>query len=136
MKDGFVLGIVLTVALGFHHLERSSNASAGSAFDIAITVSPSTIVLGYDKGDRVTVHTDIPLAQVDRASVTMNGITPLFVKADNCGDLVAKFDQASVEALVEPPSATLTLTGLTIDGAPFSGSDDVRVIDDPSPEDW
>ena len=108
--------------------------SSGTAIDIAVTVSPHTIVLGCEKGDRVTVHTDIPLGQVNRESVALSGISPVLVKADSCGNLVAKFDQASIEALVELPEATLLLTGMTTDDVPFRGSDTVRVIEDPSPE--
>ena len=108
--------------------------SSEAVIDIALSVSPNTIVLGCDKGDRVTVHTDIPLAQVNRESVALSGVAPVLVKADNCGNLVAKFDQALIEALVAPPEATLVLTGTTTDEVPFSGSDTVRVIEDPSPE--
>jgi len=50
-----------------------------------------------------------------------------WTKADCRGELVAKFDEAAVKAIVEPPSATLTLTGMTIDGDEFSGSDTVKV---------
>ncbi len=108
--------------------------SSETAIDIAISVSPQTIVLGCDKGARVTVHTDIRLAVVDRASLTLSGVSPVLVKADSRGNLVAKCDQASIEALVAPPEATLVLTGATKDGVPFGGSDTVRVIEDPSPE--
>ena len=80
------------------------------------------------------MHTDIPLALVDRESVTLSGVSLVLVKADNRGNLVAKFAQASIEAHVAPPEATLVLTGTTKDEVPFSGSDTVRVIEDPSPE--
>jgi hypothetical protein len=109
--------------------------STEAAMEIAISIAPNTIVLGCDKGDRVTVHTDIALGVVDRATVELSGVSPLLIKADNRGNLVAKFDQASIEALVAPPDATLVLTGMTKDGVAFSGSDTVRVIEDPSPED-
>jgi hypothetical protein len=108
--------------------------SSETAIEISISVSPKTIVLGLDKGDRVTVHTDIPLALVDRESLTLSGVSPVLVKADNRGNLVAKFAQASIEALVAPPEATLALTGTTTGEVPFRGSDTVRVIEDPSPE--
>ena len=108
--------------------------SSEAAIDIAISVSPKTIVLGSDKGDRVTVHTDIPLAQVNGESLALSGVSPVLVKADSCGNLVAKFDQELIEALVTPPEATLVLTGTTTDEVPFGGSGTVRVIEDPSPE--
>ncbi|MBU0717615.1 MAG: hypothetical protein KJ749_05140 [Planctomycetes bacterium] len=134
MKGTVVVGCLLGVALGSFLPGAISLGSTETAIDIAITVSPKTIVLGCEKGDRITVHTDISLTEVDRESLTLNGVAPVLVKADNQGNLVAKFDQESIEALVAPPGATLTLTGATIDHVPFSGSDDVRVIDDPAPE--
>lgn len=102
--------------------------------DVLVTVSPSTIVLGCDKGSMVTVHTDIALSAVDRTSVELNGVPAAYTKSDNCGNLVAKFNQEDIEAIVAPPDATLVLTGMTIDGFPFSGADTVRVIEDPAPE--
>lgn len=102
--------------------------------DVLVTVSPSTIVLGCDKGAMVTVHTDIALSVVDRNSVELSGVPAAFTKSDNCGNLVAKFSQEAIEAIVAPPDATLVLTGMTIDGFPFSGADSVRVIEDPAPE--
>jgi hypothetical protein len=109
-------------------------ADADASRDIWVKVSPNTIVLGSEKGSNVTVHTDIPFVVVDRSSVALNEITPYLTKADDCGNLVAKFRQGEVEAIVAPPTVMLTLTGLTLDGGSFAGSDSVRVIDDPSPE--
>ena len=134
MKRTIVSASLLTVVLLAYGPGAFCLGSSDAAIDIAVSVSPKTIVLGCDKGDRVTVHTDIPLAQVDRESVALSGVLPLLVKADSCGNLVAKFDQESIERLVAPPEATLVLTGTTKDDVPFSGSDNVRVIDDPSPE--
>ena len=102
--------------------------------DVLVTVSPSTIVLGCDKGAMVTVHTDIALSAVDPTSVELDGVPAEFTKSDNRGNLVAKFSQEAIEAIVAPPEATLELTGMTIDGFPFSGADTVRVIEDPAPE--
>lgn len=111
-----------------------TSAPASDAIEIDATVSPSTIVLGLDKGAAVTVHTDIPLSAVDRPSVALSGVSAYLTKADSCGNLVAKFHQEEIEAIVAPPEATVVLTGFTKDGDPFSGADTVRVIDDPSPE--
>ncbi len=73
------------------------------------------------------MHADIPYSDVDGSTVTMNGISPAVVKADNRGDLVVKFDRPDVVAVVSPPEATLTLSGLTVTGEPFSGSSTVPV---------
>ena len=111
-----------------------ASALLGGTIDVCVTVSPSTIVLGLDKGASVTVHTDIALSAVDGASVALSGVPAYLTKADCRGNLVAKFHQEEIEAIIAPPEATLVLTGITTDGAPFSGSDTVRVIYDPSPE--
>lgn len=103
--------------------------SRGSAvLEVTIMVSPSRIAIGSD-GTWVTVHADIPYAQVATETVELSGVTPVSTKADDCGDLVIKLDREDVVNIVEPPSATLVLTGQTIDGTPFSGSDTVDVMD-------
>ncbi|MBN2081327.1 hypothetical protein JW859_03870 [bacterium] len=101
---------------------------------LGIAVSPQTFILGQEQGS-VSVHTDLPFSQVDKDYwVTLNGVAATGIGADSCGDLVAKFDEAEIEAIVAPPSAVLTLEGQKTDGTPFSGSDTVRVIVDPRPE--
>jgi hypothetical protein len=102
--------------------------NAGEAVTISIQVSPQTIVLS-SLGGTVSVHTDIPLSIVDRESVQMDGMVPYLVKSDARGNLVAKFDLATVKARVSPPSATFTLTGYTLDGDAFTGTDTVVVKD-------
>ena len=134
MRRTFVCIYVFVALWGsFTGEARPVRADVTTSREIWITVSPKTIVLGCDKGDRVTVHTDIPLVVVDRSAIALNGIQPVLVKADDRGNLVAKFDQEAVESIVAPPTATLTLTGITVDGDSFSGSDSVRVIADRSP---
>ena len=93
---------------------------------IFIKVSPGTIVIGSDV-TWVTVHTDIPLRAVDCSTVTLNGISVAWTKADTKGNLVAKFNFNKIENIVTPPNAILTLRGLTKDGIPFAGSDTVIV---------
>jgi hypothetical protein len=82
----------------------------------------------------VTVHANIPLAEVKADSLALNGIAPVSVApvsvfADAQGNLVAKFCQRAIEDLeiVVPPEATLTLTGTDINDQPFSGSAVIRV---------
>lgn len=97
---------------------------------VPIQVSPAVIVIGAPV-QWVTVHADIAYGSVDTASIVLrSGTDELAVswtKADDCGDLVAKFVFADVAAIVSAPSATLTLTGLTRDGEPFSGTETVPV---------
>lgn len=93
---------------------------------IAIVVQPDQIVLNASS-TWVTVHTDIAYAEVVPSSVKLNGIPARVTKSDDCGDLVAKFVVGDIRAIVAPPSAVLTLTGLTKTGVPFSGTDTVRV---------
>jgi len=100
---------------------------ASTSVTIEIQVAPSTIVI-KDEGEWVTVHAVIPYSTVDAGTVLLDGITPVSTFADACGDLVAKFDHEVMCAFVDPPEATLTLTGMTTDGESFEGVDTVRVI--------
>lgn len=93
---------------------------------VPIQVSPAVIVIGAPV-EWVTVHVDIAYSSVDRDSIALNGLEVAWTKSDNCGNLVAKFVFTDVTAMVSAPSATLTLTGLTRDGEPFSGTETVPV---------
>jgi len=94
--------------------------------EIAIVISPAVLTLDTP-GTWVTVHTDIACSQVDGATLRLSGVVPDVIKSDNHGDLVAKFVRGDIEAIVAPPEATLTLTGLTVSGTPFAGSDTIVV---------
>ncbi|MBP8259947.1 MAG: hypothetical protein KA118_09830 [Verrucomicrobia bacterium] len=106
---------------------------AQADISVEIMCSPSVVVMkSFASGDWMTVHTDLAYSSVDTASVELdvNGAASLGVvatKADDCGNLVAKFSLTELKGLVAPPSATLTLTGLTKDGVAFAGSDTVAV---------
>lgn len=104
-----------------------SNSRTDDALGIA--VSPQTLILSLDQGGAVTVHTAIKLSAVDAGSLTLNGIPAGSVWADSRGNVVARFSETAVEAIVAPPGAVLTLEGLMKDGTAFSGSDEVRVIE-------
>lgn len=108
-------------------------AWADEFIKVDVTVSPSMIVLGLDKGASVTVHTDIALSVVDCNSVQLSGVSAYLTKADCRGNLVGKFTQAEIEALLTPGAVTMVLTGVTVDGTAFQGSDTVYVMIDPSP---
>lgn len=98
------------------------------AEDISIQVAPSVLNLDSN-GTWVTVHADIPYSLVDATTVALNGIEVQVTKADDCGDLVAKFPLDAVKSIIgeDCTSVTLTLTGTTDDGDVFSGSDVVGV---------
>jgi hypothetical protein len=94
--------------------------------EIFVKVSPNTIVIASD-GDWITVHTNIAYSSVDTSTVTLNGVPVAWTKSDLRGNLVAKFAQADIKAIIAPPEATLVLSGLTSGGEPFTGSDTVAV---------
>jgi len=108
------------------------SATAVQAADIAIDImcSPSVVMLSSAaRGDWMTVHADIPYRLVDQdVTVELNGLPARLLKADNCGRLVAKFSLTDLKADLEPGIVTLTMTGATVTGDTFTGSDDVRVM--------
>lgn len=103
------------------------------AFDIIIQVSPSTLNI-QSMGEVVTVHTSIAFSSVAGGTVTLNDIPIDWWKADNQGNFVAKFLMSEVKALADagklvvPGQNELTLTGLTKDGAEFTGKQTITVI--------
>ena len=103
--------------------------SGGRSDDpLGVAVSPQTFILDAEQGS-VSVHTSIPFSSVDRTkSVTLNGVEALYLKADDCGNLVAKYDEYAIEETVAPPAATMVFKGFYTDGGVFSGTDTVRVI--------
>lgn len=108
---------------------QESWADARADAEVSILVAPQTINLdGQADGDWVTVHTDIPYAVVDTGTVALNGLAAAATFADDRGNLVAKFSLAAIRGMVAPPEAELILTGMTEDGASFSGIDTVKVL--------
>jgi hypothetical protein len=96
---------------------------------VNIEIAPKTLLLGSTQGGEVTVHAEIAYSAVDHASLTLGGIAVSWTKSDSRGELVAKFDEGAVKAIVTPPAATLELAGFTADGEYFSGSAVVAVRD-------
>ena len=94
--------------------------------EINVKISPNTLVLNSEV-QCVTVHSDISCADVDQNSVKLNDIEAYLVKADNRGELVAKFYVADVINIVEAGKTELTLTGVLNDGTTFAGSDIITV---------
>ncbi len=97
----------------------------GGTTDFCIMISPNTIVLS-GPCDVISVHSNIPYGMVDTSSaITLNGVDPISIGADDCGDLVVKvlIDDLDLEA----GQVTLTLSGLLIDGTDFAGDETITV---------
>jgi hypothetical protein len=111
-----------------------SSPATCSAEEITIDVAPNTLNL-QSEGKVVTVHTDIAYWAVDVSSVYINGVAIASWKADNRGNFVAKFSMDEVknlDGLIIDGYNTLQLVGLTTDGEPFWGEQDILVIDEGS----
>jgi hypothetical protein len=97
--------------------------------DIPIVVSPAMLVLKSKGPPAITLHANVPLPEVIPDSIRLIiqiqggyvAVPPVKVFADLCGDLVAKFDTAVVKDNVRPPSATLFIEWVRLDGSVFSG---------------
>jgi len=127
MSNTLLSRVFLTLLLTATIISVSS-ADPNRDIEIELRISPNTIVIG-SPGDWVTAHTDIAFSSVNTATVSLNGVPAAWTLADNKGNLVAKFVRDDVENIVSPPDALLSLTGMTIEGEYFSGSDVVRVIE-------
>ncbi|MEM3206936.1 MAG: hypothetical protein QXQ87_02765, partial [Halobacteria archaeon] len=76
------------------------------------------------------------VADIDVSTAKLNSVVPAEAFPTSVGDhdndgvpdLMVKFGRAAVIALVNPPSATLTVTGSLTGGTQFEGSDTIRVI--------
>ncbi len=96
---------------------------------VAIRIAPKTLCLSAPV-PCVTVHTNIPFGEADNETLTLNGIEPYLVKADNLGLTVAKLRAQEIKALVPDgaTSLTLTLTGVLTDGTAFAAPDTLRIV--------
>ena len=113
----------VVVGLGVGSIALGNMAVKGE--DPAMMVSPQTIVLAKVAG--VTVHTNITATSVVLGSVTLNGVAPIGVWADDCGHLAARFAVGDLELV--PGDVVLTLEG-SLDVEPvetFAAEDTVRV---------
>ncbi|HNT33391.1 MAG TPA: hypothetical protein PKH07_00145 [bacterium] len=118
------LGVLILGGLLFSQQALSNSRTEDP---IGVAVAPQLLILDTVQSGEVTVHTAIPYRSVLKGSVFLNGIAASSTFADSRGQLVAKFKESLVEAIVEPPSAFLTLTGLYLDGSAFSGSETIQV---------
>jgi len=123
MKKALGWALLVCVGIGFTAL------SASATEVVSVQVAPHMLLLSKVQSGEVTVHVGIPFSIVVESTIFMNGVAVSWTKADDCGNLVAKFDEESVKAVVEAPSTTLTLIGTTTGGVDFSGSDTVKVKD-------
>jgi hypothetical protein len=96
---------------------------------IEIQVSPNVLNL-LNQGEVVTIHTDIAYGLVVGSSVTLNGLEISHWKADDQGNFVAKFQMPAVKELPLNIGGynTLKLSGTTINGDTFTGSDVIKVV--------
>ena len=122
--------LCLAVALGASEALSRGGAQgpAPGGEELAITISPATFNLATHDA-AVTVHTNIALGEVIAESVTLEGIGASATFADCRGNLVVKVDAEAVAAIVQPPSATLTLSLETVDGLLLEADDTIRVVD-------
>ncbi len=92
-----------------------------------INVDPDTLNL-KSKGSPVTVYTDIPFAQINPATLALNGVPAYKAQPDDGGNLFCQFSRAQIQAIVSPSEAEMVLTGTTFEGQPVIGTDTIRVI--------
>ena len=92
--------------------------------DDTMLVSPCVFVMDYE-GSRLTIHTEIPFAEVVRSTVVLIGlggeaIEPVSTMSDLRGNLVAKFAADDVRMIVEVPRTELELYGFYRSGETFT----------------
>jgi len=96
---------------------------------VEIQVAPNVLNL-QNKGQVVTIHTDIPYWTVLGSSVALNGVEIDSWKADAQGYFVAKFVMSAIKNLPLNIGElnTLTLDGSKVDGETFTGTSEILVV--------
>jgi len=96
---------------------------------VDIQVAPNVLNL-QNKGQVVTIHTDIPYWTVLGSSVSLNGVEIDSWKADAQGYFVAKFVMSAIKNLPLNIGElnTLTLDGSKVDGETFTGTSEILVV--------
>jgi hypothetical protein len=107
-----------------------STISENSGLEISITIAPAVLNL-QNKGQVVTVHTDISYGDVNGSTVYLNGTEVESWKSDDLGFFVAKF---LIDAIKDLPLNinefnTMRLEGMTTDNRSFWGEAQIKVID-------
>ncbi|MBN2488516.1 MAG: hypothetical protein JXA98_05765 [Methanosarcinaceae archaeon] len=135
-KKAVIATLVLISLIGIAGSVQAQNGGTvvSTVDGVEITIAPSTLTLDVDSGEWVTVHTNIGYYTEYDPDVVLqlNGVDVAWTKLDNRGNLVAKFTQAEIIAIIDTEAiengeATLVLTGGTIYGL-FSAEDTIRVI--------
>lgn len=132
-RVGMLIPFFLVVAFGLIFCPTSAVGQDDLGCEEMITVAPNVLNI-QSLGTVVTVHTELPYALVDEATVSLDGIPIDWSKADNQGYFVAKFPMDAVKALAGsssmdlPGYMTLTLEGV-VDDEYFCGVQDILVID-------
>jgi hypothetical protein len=122
------IALVCLLAVGFGVFAGAAFSNKRTDDPIGVAVSPHSLQLGLNQGGKVTVHTSVSYGLVEIGSLTLNGIGVSAAFADSQGNLVAVFSESAVKAIVSPPSAVLTLEGVTKAGEALRGSDTVQVV--------
>ena len=131
MKKGAVLLMVAGILVGLSAGSALSYRSGkdGGDGEFAMYVAPATVVQKAP-GDGVTIHTDVPLADVADGSVAVavdgTAVPVNAVFADDRNQLVARVSASDVIEAAASETATITLT-LVRDGQVQSASATVRV---------
>ena len=124
MKRTFMVTVSLCALIGLGLGSSIFGNGAVDGDEPGMMVSPQTIVLS--KISAITVHTNIPAVTVESSSLTLNGAKALFVWADDCGHIAARF--AVADLALEPGEVTLTLCGDYLEpGESFVAIDVIRV---------
>ena len=92
--------------------------------EAGMMVSPHTILLSETIA--VTVHTNISEGSVDASTLTLEGVAPLYVWADDRGELAARFLIEAMD-LQAGREVIVTLCGVYTNGNSFAVEDEVRV---------
>ena len=105
-----------------------------AAITAEVDLNPNTLNL-KSQGRWITCRIALPdgydVADIDPATVYLEGTVPADRTAVEDDKLMVKFDRSAVQALVAPGNVELTVTGELTDGTAFEGSDTIRVIDPP-----
>jgi hypothetical protein len=127
------LGFALTtcvIVLACAPVLTDDSALATRSTTIELQIAPETLLLSSYQGGEVGAHTNIRYSDVDRSTVALEGFEALRTKADATGNFVAFFDEEAIKGIV-PEGAQelrLQLTGSTVSGDDFVGTDTVQVM--------
>ncbi|HJH31565.1 MAG TPA: hypothetical protein C5S50_05185 [Methanosarcinaceae archaeon] len=123
-KMFLILIVALTVITGI-------GIAFASEYTIEIRIAPATLNINKVDDKCITVHAGIPYSDFigTTDTLTLNGAGVDSTKADNCGNLVAKFDRTEIVELVMDSDVTLelVLNGTTKNDDLITGSDVIQV---------